>query len=234
MPFFKSQGQLIYYAHVPKCGGTGVENYIKARFGSVAFLDRRYFQKGDVEPWSRTSPQHIEAGDLDQLIPLNFFDQIFTVVRHPMDRMVSMYHFNIEVGGHLDKSVSFGEWLARIEDSWNKEDMFYLDNHPRPMSDFVPLGAKVFYLESGLMAVQAFLDQYAAQGQDQPLREIPVGNQRKTRTKEGQDLGDKIVPTRQDISRLTRMYEEDFERFGYDPEITGVSPTYLTPEGGLL
>jgi len=234
MPFFKTQGQLIYFAHVPKCAGTGVEDYIKARFGALAFLDRQYFQKGDVQPWTRTSPQHIEAGDLGLLIPPGFFDQMFTVVRHPMDRLISMYHFNIEVGGHLEASVAFGDWLAQIEDRWAAEDMFYLDNHPRPMSDFVPLGTKVFYLESGLAPVQAYLDQFPRAFSGPEMAEIPMRNHRSARLEKGTGLGDKITPTRQDIRRISRMYEEDFERFGYDPEITGASPARLDGEEGLL
>jgi hypothetical protein len=42
MPYVTAAGKLIYFAHVPKAGGSSVENYLAARFGPLAMLDRNW------------------------------------------------------------------------------------------------------------------------------------------------------------------------------------------------
>jgi hypothetical protein len=93
MPIFKAGGKLVYYAHVPKCGGSAVGWYLTERFGPIAFEDRNHTRHDAKTQWSRTSPQHIDRVSLGRLFPEGFFDAAFTIVRHPVARLVSAYHF---------------------------------------------------------------------------------------------------------------------------------------------
>jgi len=99
MPFFKAKSKLVYYAHVPKCGGSAVEHFIEARAGKLAFVDQKYMSQPEAMRWSKTSPQHINVDALSRIIPLEFFDAAFTIVRHPM--IETFYKADFERFGYV-------------------------------------------------------------------------------------------------------------------------------------
>jgi len=170
MPIFKAGGKLVYYAHVPKCAGSALEVYVHERFGSMALLDQAHTGQAPQDRWSRTSPQHIDTASLSRLFPLDFFDVVFTIVRHPVARLVSAYHFQLEVEKLVPPETGFSEWLLDIEERLS-EERFVFDNHTLPMSNIVPEGAHVFHLEHGLDALVPFFDAIA--GDEAPPRAIP-------------------------------------------------------------
>ena len=45
MPIFRHDGALYFFAHVPKCGGQSVEDYLSRRFGPLAFLNNDYYAR---------------------------------------------------------------------------------------------------------------------------------------------------------------------------------------------
>lgn len=211
MPIFKAGGQLVLYAHVPKCGGSAVSWYLNQRFGQVAFNDSRHTSQPPKARWSRTSPQHIDRDSLGRLFPDGFFDAMFTIVRHPVARLVSAYHFQLEVESSLPQSTGFSEWLADLEERM-AEDPFVFDNHVRPMTQIVPEGAHVFYMEHGLDALVPWFDRLTG-GKDGP-RAVPRINEQGAYTGKGKSLP-KATPTDADLELITRLYGEDFARFGY-------------------
>ena len=93
MPIIRIEGKLVYFAHVPKCAGTSVEEYAIARFGPIALQDRRFFQRDPESRWTRTSAQHVTATEFERLIPRDYIADAFTVVRHPVARLVSAFKF---------------------------------------------------------------------------------------------------------------------------------------------
>lgn len=208
MPFFKAGSKLVYYAHVPKCGGSAVEHFIQARAGEMAFVDTTYMNVPEVGRWSKTSPQHINVAALERLIPLSFFDASFTIVRHPVARVISAYHFQMEQEKRISRNVSFSDWLEDLELA-HEENPYTYDNHLRPMDDIVPSGAKVFYLEHGLDALVPYFDRLL--GNKSAPRAIHRVNQRSGK-------GEKVVPSTADLTRIDEIYERDFERFGYKLE----------------
>lgn len=222
MPIFKAGQKLIYYAHVPKCGGSAVEHYLADRFGSVAFQNIAYMSLAEHRRWSKTSPQHIDVASLELLFPKDFFDASFAIVRNPVDRLVSAYHFQIDVEKRIPATTSFPEWLQDIHETMEDQPFSY-DNHIRPMAEIVPEGAKVFHLEHGLDAMIPWLDQVT--GQKAGLRAVPHIN------KQG-DYGGakrpKVELTKTDRALVARLYGEDFERFGYVPDQK--APTMAAPD----
>lgn len=205
MPFFKSGSKLVYYAHVPKCGGSAVEHFIEGRAGKMAFVDRMFTRHPEADRWSKTSPQHINVAALERLIPLDFFDASFTIVRHPVDRVVSAYHFQMEMEGSISRHVAFSDWLEDLSETM-EENPYAYDNHLRPMNDIVPEGAHVFYLEHGLDALVPWFD--ALLGNTSAPRAVHRVNERKSR-------GEKAAPTATDLARIETLYKADFARFGY-------------------
>lgn len=220
MPIVRAGPQLIYYAHVPKCGGSAVETYLAERFGAVAFVDARHHFVPPERRWSRTSPQHVHLEVLDRLFPKGFFDHSFTVVRHPVARIVSAYHFQLEIEQAPSANIGFSYWLEMLTETM-AEDPFVYDNHTRPMVDLVPEGAEVFHLEHGLDALVPWFDRLT--GAKAGPRAVRKVNERKRR-----GGGTKVQPGKADLDLIGRIYAADFERFGY--EIGSKAPRTPAPE----
>ncbi|ETX13231.1 hypothetical protein OCH239_12700 [Roseivivax halodurans JCM 10272] len=208
MPLFKAADRLVYYAHVPKCGGSAIAYYLIDRFGPLGFYDSFYHDRPDETPWTRTSPQHVDVRALETLLPARFFDAMFAVVRHPVPRTVSTYHFQREVEKRIPDETSFSEWLKGLEDKGTPR--FEYDNHVLPMDQLVPEGATIFHLEHGLDGLVHWCDLLT--GRKDGPRAVTPENARGMLV----DVkSEKAIPTEEDIARIGRIYDADFERFGY-------------------
>jgi hypothetical protein len=206
MPIARHNGKLIYYAHVPKCAGSSVEAYLERRFGELAFVDRRHTTRQISQRWTMTSPQHVDVDALALLFPQGFFDVSFAVVRHPVNRIVSAFHFQREVERTIPQSLSFSEWLSGLPDEFDERPWAH-DNHVRPMTVLIPQDAMIFHLEHGLDALVSWLDMVC--GDNAGPRNVPWINERHT--------GEKVdvLPSDTDRRLISEIYAEDFRRFGY-------------------
>lgn len=211
MPFFKAAGALVYYAHVPKCGGSAIAEYLRARFGPLAFHDNRHLSQPEAARWTRSSPQHVDVAALERLIPASFFAAAFAVVRHPVARAVSIFHFQQEVERSIPAGMAFSDWLAGLGPS-DPSDPFRHDNHLRPMTEIVPDWAAVFHLEHGLDALIPWFDALTGQA-DGPRGILPEN----TRGAHVKTQTPRAKPGPADLDRIARLYAADFARFGYDP-----------------
>ena len=215
MPIARIGDKQVYFAHIPKCAGSSVEDYLADRFGPLALLDRRYLTIPVSERWSLTSPQHIDWASLSRLFPEDYFDHVFAVVRHPVARAISAFRFQAEVEGTIAPDMYFGAWL-RSERELRAKSPHRSDNHSRPQSEFLPpetsTHCEIFHLEHGLEAMIPYFDHIA--GDTGSPRFIDHTN--KAVSKSGEK--DRVQPTADDIALLSEMYAVDFRRFGYDPE----------------
>lgn len=213
MPLIKANGKLVYFAHVPKCAGTAVARYIEARFGLPALSDRQYLSVPEPLRWTRSSPQHIPLDALRRLFPAGFFDASFAIVRHPVDRMASVFLYQREKERTIPPELGFSDWLTQIA-AERARNPFAYDNHTRPMTDFVPEEAVLFRIEDGVEAVEAWCDAtFGAQTGDEPVR-IPRVNTRYRRLKEGPPVPP-FALTPNDRALVAELFAGDFERFGY-------------------
>lgn len=220
MPIARIDDRLVHFAHVPKCAGTAVEEYMAARFGPLAFLDRSH-RSHPWQTWSRTSPQHVEAAALAQLFPPGFFAASFAVVRHPAVRLLSSYGYERR-RARVPPGRDFFAWL-RWQSRKRARDPHALDNHVRPMADIVPEAAVVFRLEDGLDRVVEWLD--AVTGDKAGPRTIAAVHATETipqrpRRRRARLLGrllDRPVPVLDEaICRAVHAaYRQDYDRFGY-------------------
>ncbi|MGB7260513.1 MAG: sulfotransferase family 2 domain-containing protein [Albidovulum sp.] len=220
MPVVRIAGNLHYYAHVPKCGGSSVEAYLKSRFGSLAFLNTRYLDLPDAARWTKSSPQHLPHADFHRLIPADWITSSFAVVRHPMKRLVSAFLYQVEVEGTVAALWSIDEWF----DDWLKRaeaEPFLYDNHLRPQAEIVPEGAAVFRLEDGLDPLVAHFDTLA--GDTKGARAIPAENVRK---KAMAPDAERLKPSDETKARIAAYYAADFSRFGYSSDVL---PKHASP-----
>ena len=150
MPIIKSSNKVVYFSHIPRCGGSSVEDYLQSlALVGVAFLDRTF----DLRYSSRAnSPQHIYGQDLARLFPMDFFDDYFTVVRYPISRFQSAFYFNQTTQKTIDSNIGINEFISDLCVDSVSEYGFY-DGHFAPQSQFLypNVQYRFFRLEEALL-----------------------------------------------------------------------------------
>jgi hypothetical protein len=216
MPFANIGPGWVYFAHVPKCAGSSVEDYLERRFGqTLGFRDGQFLKVPEAERWTKSSPQHIPAAALARLIPPEMFVAQFAVVRHPLTRLQSVYRFQKVWQETIPAELSFSAWLATLEGALAAEP-FYLDNHVRPMTDLVPEGARVFRIEDGTTPIIAWLDRLVGDAEG-PRAFRHMKSHKLIHERKGVPV-QPITPTPADIALIAALYAADFARFGYTPD----------------
>lgn len=219
MPILRASGKLIYFAHVPKCGGTSVERYLRDRFGALAFVDDAWWSRGRGR-WGASSPQHVTAEALATLFPDGFFDVAFAIVRHPATRFVSAF-VNARNDGRISRMSTLDGVLSRLERQGVGRPGL-ADNHFLPMTRFVPAGAEVLRLEDGLDRVAGLLDRVTGTRWDGRIAHAnasrgphgPPGMTLRHRVKRAiQPPVPPLDPAR--LARIRALYHEDYPAFGY-------------------
>ncbi len=216
MPIIRTETLLLYFAHVPKCGGTGIEGLLTQRFGQRArgFLDPGHFAQPPETRWGRNSPQHVDAATMARLFPSDFFDATFAMVRHPVLRLRSVYLYHRDVEGAIAPDESFGAWLDALP-TRRHADPFHLDNHARPICEMVPEGARVFRLEEGVGALVGWLDEITGT----TGRQRDVTRRHSLAERLGAlgkaPRGPEVIVTPDHVAKVAALDPQDFDRFGY-------------------
>lgn len=213
MPILRLPEKWLYFAHVPKCAGSAVEDYLAERFGPLGLLERHYARLPGDAVWSVNPPQHMPEVVRQSLLPDSLFDAMFAVVRHPAHRLRSVFHYLREVENALRPMMTFGDWLSdlpRVRElepgAWN--------GHLRPMHALVPEGATLFRLEDGFAPLIDWLDAQA--GDTDGPREVAVTNARALRQEKANKPKPLVRLTRAHLTEIKRLYADDYARFGYD------------------
>jgi hypothetical protein len=228
MPIFRIGAELHYYAHVPKCAGSAIEDYLIRRFGPLAFANTKFTAVEETQRWTKSSPQHAAMADVNALIPESWIASSFAVVRHPVKRLVSSFQFQIDVEKTVPEGVGIDEWF----DDWlatSAADPFRFDNHLRPQSALIPAAAKIFRMEEGLGGVVAYLDSIA--GNSFGAREIAHVNVARSKS---DGAARSAVPSAATMKKIAAYYAADFRRFGYDLDTKSLPKRMPPPDKGLL
>lgn len=219
MPIIKTDKKLILYCHIPKCGGTTVTNYLRSTGYPIGFVNTTF--KREKIKWSKTSPQHIDIKSLETLNIINLVDESFAVVRHPIERFVSAFRYN-KKNGQIPFWMTMNQFLKRLanaNDKWH----FKLDNHFRPMNQFVNKQTRFVKLESGHHAIVSFLNKITETetelellGHANPRQEI-FANRVFSRSyiKKITTIHSSSTLTNKQKKLICEIYKNDFERFEY-------------------
>jgi hypothetical protein len=197
MPIIDIGGKRLLFIHVPKTGGSAVEQHF-ARFGTVYFERTR-----DRALRARCIARHYHGAPLSDLFPAGTFDGAFMVVRHPVARVLSDFGYYVKRKGLERKPPRFSWWLRyRL---WRaRRNPYFMDNHFRPQHEFECHGARVFRYEDGLDTCLAELIDTFGLPIPPKLPKVNVSPKLDLR------------PTDAEIALIKETYRGDFERYGYE------------------
>jgi hypothetical protein len=201
MPLVRAGDKTIFFAHVPKTGGSSVEDYLRRRFGKLSFVSN-----GDWVNVRRsgliTPPAHMAAADVQYFLPTDTI-RSFATVRDPLERIQSEYRF--QAGSSRSSRFSFPTW-ARLMIAAGRLDPRIYFNHVRPQTDLVPEGAEVFRIEDGFERMVSWLDEVS--GTSAPS--LSVGHF-------GKRQHTPLRLYREDAELIAEYFSPDYLRFGYEP-----------------
>lgn len=207
MPLYRIGNKIVLFVHIPKTGGSTIEAWLN-ELGPRALISPRAYEGLLV------TPQHFHANLLEKIVPQDFYDDSFCIVRDPIERLMSEYRWrkkprekrfrlrrDREEG--VDQSRDFARWVRKQIKQTRKHPLT-ADNHIRPQSDFLGLAkSRVYRFEDGFEAIMSDL----AKQWNVPAPEyIPHEN---STQKLPMHLDDK---TRKLIDHF---YAEDFKLLGY-------------------
>lgn len=169
MPLYKIKNKLILFIHIPKTAGLSIHNFLAAKGALVTSYDRYIF---DVP----CSSQHHHSDVLKQYLVPESIDYCFTIVRNPLDRLISEFKYRHRapirsmrippkfIKRRLLHDMSdnhrnryFAAWTNNCFKRYQK-DPFHLFNHIRPQSQFTEFpNARIFKLEDQLSELRESL-----------------------------------------------------------------------------
>ncbi|WP_084130467.1 sulfotransferase family 2 domain-containing protein [Demequina sp. NBRC 110055] len=208
MPIFRRDGVSILFVHIPKTGGSSVDDAFRDAGWSVALHDGGG-GRDSLNRLRRCSPQHQHAAILESTLHVDRFDAIFTYVREPTRRVVSEYVWRARKAAQPDVSGTAVE--AWVRDSFAKvaTNPYWFDNHLRRQHEFLVPGTHTFRFEDGIETGLARLA--AATGLDIPLS---APHRLKGSAMTGIDATD-VVLTDAARDMVIDFYRSDYERLGY-------------------
>jgi hypothetical protein len=195
MPLFRHAEKVILFVHIPKTGGSTVEDVLRASGAKQALKAPKSVG------FSHSTPQHMHWEVTRRWIPRHFYNYSFAIVRNPFARLASEYRWREKFA--KSPRPSFDRW---VELQFRKyvDDPFILDNHIRPQHEFVGERVQVFRLENGLdKPLRACLTRLGLPAKPES---IPRANQSKS---------DTIGASPATIERIAEFYADDFVTFGY-------------------
>ncbi|MEM6388200.1 MAG: sulfotransferase family 2 domain-containing protein [Pseudomonadota bacterium] len=201
MPLITAHNKRIFFAHVPKTGGSSVEDYLLRRFGGPFSLRDITHRRKDRKRGLIALSTHLAVEDLEDVLPHDV-DHLFAVVREPFSRMKSQYRF--QAGISKTRNFDLHTWLRIILKTAEIDPRVY-QNHIRPQSELVHKDSAVFKLEDKFTDMIEWLDEVT--GTTDP--DIEVGHLLKRKR-------EPIEFSREDVQLITEFYRDDYDRFGYE------------------
>lgn len=205
MPLYLSEKINILFIHIPKTGGTTIENWIM----STGNFKQLFFSEHILED-TRVTGQHFGHETLSVLIGdiNNSHLYKFAVVRNPYDRLISEFFYRVKtkdllLGKRPEKY--FSTWVENILNKY-KEDNSILDNHIRPQRFFVGEDVNYFKFENGIYGIIEDL-----------ANELNIEI---TQTIESKKVGERkeVMWSDSALRKVKEIYECDFEYFKYSKE----------------
>jgi len=210
MPVFRKGGKNILFIHVPKCGGTSVENAFRDAGYRIDYLDRK-IGHDSLNHLRTCSPQHLHAEPLRQQLRVERFELVFMIVREPLARFRSEYVYLHRKKKTVSRAATdVSAWAHRTLRAYAKNP-YIVDNHLRPQHEFWMPEAVVYRMEDGLDAMMADLNHRFHLGVEPAERALY------SKTEVGFSSSEVEVDDALK-DELRAFYRADFARFGYDAD----------------
>ncbi|MFC1694676.1 sulfotransferase family 2 domain-containing protein [Pseudomonadota bacterium] len=146
MPIFERNGEKVLFIHIPKTGGTAIEEYFSSE-STMTFLGMH------PSPSLKICPQHFTVTDLKVLLGSDYWSMACAVIRDPYKRMESEFFFRTEDQfNKFGQRPDFSSWLIDRMNQVRRNPLF-LDNHFRPQIEFIDSDITIFRFEEGLEIV---------------------------------------------------------------------------------
>jgi hypothetical protein len=135
MPLYKKDNVTIFYSHIPKTAGSSIGEI----FSRHAF--ERYLFSNNMEPCS-WQHRHKSDPELINLLAQENVDFKFTVIRNPVERIISEYYMR-RMEKEKTNEDDFHMFVDHVFTQYQKFP-FINDNHIRPQNEFIHDGMEVF------------------------------------------------------------------------------------------
>lgn len=197
MPLYRHDGNLVLFVHIPKTGGSTIEEALHNAGAKQALKHNK------LMGFSNSTPQHMTWDVTRFWIPKGFYDYAFAVVRHPLNRLMSEYYYRTSLA---DAPLpEFEKWVVQ-KFKRHKEYPYVNDNHIRPQVDFVGPAVEIFRLEDGIeKPIAAGMSRLGL-----PPATARIGNSRKSDPTP-------LAISAKVLAQTCRFYAADFKAFGYNP-----------------
>ncbi|MAP94010.1 MAG: hypothetical protein CMK07_03570 [Ponticaulis sp.] len=197
MPVFQVNQKRVLFMHVPKAGGSTIEDLFKE--WPMAFHSQ-------VAPAGmKCTPQHLSYTDIRVLLGGIGWDYGFAVVRNPYDRAESEYRFRTEMNmKRYDKRPDFSLWLDRQLDLFEKNP-FLFDHHFRAQVAFTGKDIEIFKLEDGMDQIVTRISEQVGVALDYDGKVINKAENYEELTWDP-DL----------LHKFNKVYRPDFRQLGYE------------------
>ena len=211
MPIVRYKSKLAYFSHIPKCGGSSIEDYAYDLGMEIGLIDRVYRARDASIKWNITSPQHVDGVSVAKMFSPSFFDIYFAVIRHPVQRLESAFKHQKYYARIVETGNSLSEFVKQeLKD--NAMTIGYCDNHFLPQTKFIIPNRtyKLFKLEAGLEKVKAYIDsEFFGQAQELQMTHSNKGKAKRY----AQDIDLSLDSQAKEI--VLDIYQKDFEKFAY-------------------
>ncbi|PID50092.1 MAG: hypothetical protein CR991_03100 [Proteobacteria bacterium] len=212
MPLLTQKDRIVFFIHIPKTGGSYIEETARQNGWDVQFIVNGInAKKLDFMP---VSPQHFHAELYEKIFKLEKKIEIFTIVRHPFDRLKSEYYWQYKQGISYLKP---DEWISFIFKEYHKNPSAY-DNHIRLQTEFIPSFADCFIFKLENEGIVNALNYLGLNKQNNLIKKalgyIRAGNSDKLKVSNYlAEIEDIFAKRRDDIEQF---YIADMNRFGYN------------------
>lgn len=214
MPLYRIGEKSVLFIHIPKTGGTSIESWLCEQGSQALYIPGK-------PDWLPCPPQHFHASILKQLISEDYVDYAFTITRHPIDRFLSEFFYQIQLSPkkfrpswHVKKkpvlsarpqelACYFRNWTADVFSRY-RANQFAHANHIRLQSHFIDYEKlNVFRFE------QSFLEIFKQLSIDLGVNCPSCRVAEKVSKRVSFDMPDRT------LEQIESFYEEDFQRLNY-------------------
>lgn len=209
MPYIETSDENILYIHIPKTGGSSIEEYLTKKYSTElilrGYLDEKLKKKYRI--YDHTSLQHLTYENLYKMrkdFNIDFESsklKIIASVRNPYDRILSDMFYNALISPNSNPEGVFEAMKLYIS-----KDCYDAHNHPQ----------YTFVTKNGKLVENIIIMKQENLSEDMKKNGYTDFNVWKNKTFHGQNVEYRNYLNQDSINLINSVFEKDFELFGYE------------------